>query len=170
MEMKLKERGQESNLMDFKLRDIVRKNDMDQGFLKPHSGIHAGVLSSQAGAALGSAIHIANNRNAMRSSSRNFNSVNQSMDAARLPSKQSNRSLSRFSVASRVSRYDDDTISTSRKRKNEIPKLKVDRLDTDYNSIVSSKVKKLPSISKSQVSSNKVPSHLRGGNFYIHKN
>ena len=76
MEMKLKERGQESNLMDFKLRDIVRKNDMDQGFLKPHSGIHAGVLSSQAGAALGSAIHIANNRNAMRSSSRNFNSVN----------------------------------------------------------------------------------------------
>ena len=74
--------------MDFKLRDIVRKNDIDQGFLKPHSGIHAGVLSSQAGAALGSAIHIANhNKNAMRSSSRNYDGVNQSMDAARLPSK-----------------------------------------------------------------------------------
>ena len=51
-----------------------------------------------------------------------------------------------------------------------MPKLKVDRLDTDYKSIVSSRVKKLPSISKSQVSSNKLPSHLRGGNFYIHKN
>ena len=166
--MKLKERGQESNLMDFKLREIVRKNDIDNGFLKPHSGIHAGVLSSQAGAALGSAIHIANHRN-MRSSSRNFNSVNQSMDAARLQSKQSNRSISRFSVASRVSRYDDDTISASRKRKNELPKLKVDRLDTDYNSIVSNRVKKLPSVSKSMVHNNKLPSHQRGNNFYIHK-
>jgi hypothetical protein len=46
MEMRLKERGQESNMMDFKLREIVRKNDIDSGFLKPHSGIHAGMLSS----------------------------------------------------------------------------------------------------------------------------
>jgi hypothetical protein len=51
-----------------------------------------------------------------------------------------------------------------------MPKLKVDRLDTDYNNIVTGQVKKLPSISKSMVSGNKLPSHLRGGNFYIHKN
>ena len=89
------------------------------------------------------------------------------MDAARLPSKQSNRSISRFSVASRASRYDDETISTSQKRKYDLPKLKVDRLDTNYNNIISGQVKKTSSVSKSMVSSNKLPTHLRGGNFYI---
>jgi predicted RNase H-like nuclease (RuvC/YqgF family) len=60
MELKYKEKAQESNLLDFKLRQMVRNNDIDAGFLKPHPGIHAGVLSSQAGAALGSAITLAN--------------------------------------------------------------------------------------------------------------
>lgn len=158
LEMKLKEKSQESNLMDFKLREIVRKNDIDMGFLKPHSGIHAGVLSSQAGAALGPSISLANQRSPQN--------INSSMDVARLQSKQSNRSMSRFSVASRVSKYDDETISTSQKRKYDLPKLKVDRNDTDYNKIITGQVK-VPSVSKSLVSSNKLPSHLRGGNFYI---
>jgi hypothetical protein len=86
MEMKLKEKTQESNLLDFKLRTMVRNNDLENGFLKPHSGIHAGVLSSQAGMALGATITLANQVN-MRKSTRNFDMVNQSMDAARLPSK-----------------------------------------------------------------------------------
>jgi hypothetical protein len=74
--------------------------------------------------------------------------------------------MSRFSVASRISRYDDETISTTRKRRYDLPKLKVDRLDTDYNNIIQGQIK-VPSISKSVVSSNKLPSHLRGSNFYI---
>ena len=52
MEMKMKEKAQENNLLDFKLRDMARNNDIENGFLKPHSGIHSGILSGVAGASI----------------------------------------------------------------------------------------------------------------------
>ena len=48
----MKEKTQENNLLDFKLRDMARNTEIDNGFLKPHSGIHLGLLSQNAGAAL----------------------------------------------------------------------------------------------------------------------
>ena len=39
IEQRLKEKNQENNLVDFKLRQVVR-NNQEIGFLKPHSGIH----------------------------------------------------------------------------------------------------------------------------------
>ena len=89
MELKLKEKSQESNLLDFKLRDMARNNDTELGFLKPHSGIHSGILSGHAGAALGPTISLINKHVTKNiSTSRDkYASVNQSMDAMRLPSK-----------------------------------------------------------------------------------
>lgn len=40
LEQKLKEKNQENNLMDFKLREMVRSNYDEPSYLKPHSGIH----------------------------------------------------------------------------------------------------------------------------------
>ena len=60
MELRLKEKSQESNLLDFKLRDMARNNETDLGFLKPHSGIHSGILSDPAGVALGPTISLMN--------------------------------------------------------------------------------------------------------------
>ena len=76
MELRLKERGQESNLLDFKLRDMARNNDTDLGFIKPHAGIHAGILSGHAGAALGPTISLANQAAFKNTSRGNFATVN----------------------------------------------------------------------------------------------
>lgn len=51
LELKLKEKNQENNLLDFKLRNFVR--NQDQSYLKPHSGIHNGILSQSANQVLG---------------------------------------------------------------------------------------------------------------------
>ena len=59
MEIKMKEKSQESNLLDFKLREMARISDM--GFIKPHAGIHQGLLSNEVGQVLGSTVSLANN-------------------------------------------------------------------------------------------------------------
>ena len=170
--------------MDFKLRDMARNNDTELGFLKPHKGIHSGILSDHAGAALGPTISLINKHASKNiSTSRdNFASVNQSMDAIRLPSKQSQRSrrsISKYSIASRESRFDEQTISISAKRKqNVLPKLNFNRKDTNYINLMNENLKvpsvagsKKSQISKSAVNSNapqhRLPSHLRGGNYYL---
>jgi len=72
LENKIKERTQESNLADFKLRDMARSNDIELGFIKPHAGIHSGILSTTAGEALGQAISLANQSIYKRSPHINF--------------------------------------------------------------------------------------------------
>jgi hypothetical protein len=62
MEVRIKEKNQESNLLDFKLRDMARHNETEVGFLKPHSGIHSGLLSGVAALPLAPAISLTNNR------------------------------------------------------------------------------------------------------------
>jgi len=91
-----------------------------------------------------------------------------------MTSKQSLRSYSRYSIASRVSRYDDDTISMSHKRvQSNLPKIHVDRRDTNYLSLLTENLKsasKKSNHSKSDVASNqfnRIPSHLRGANFHM---
>jgi hypothetical protein len=41
--MKFREKNQENNLLDFKLRNFIR--NQDSSYLKPNSGIHNGILS-----------------------------------------------------------------------------------------------------------------------------
>ena len=138
---------------------------MDAGFLKPHSGINQGILSSYAGAALIPTINLTNK------------SIYKSIEIpSRLQSKQSRRSYSRYSVASRVSHYEDGTISTRNKRKADLPKIGVDRLDTNYMSILTDNMKQTPAkksnVSRSVVNNNtnnnqyRMPSHLRGSSVY----
>jgi len=62
MELRLKEKNQESNLLDFKLRDMARHNETEVGFLKPHSGIHSGLLHGASALPLAAAIPLTNNR------------------------------------------------------------------------------------------------------------
>jgi len=45
VENRVKEKNQESNLIDFKLREMARNNDTELGFIKPHAGLHSGILS-----------------------------------------------------------------------------------------------------------------------------
>ena len=71
-ETKMKEKTQESNLADFKLREMARANDMELGFIKPHAGIHSGILSTTAGEALGQPIAFANQSTYKRSPHMNF--------------------------------------------------------------------------------------------------
>ena len=43
IETRLKEKNQENNLLDFKLRQFVRNNEQQSGragYIKPHSGMH----------------------------------------------------------------------------------------------------------------------------------
>lgn len=164
----MKEKNQESNLIDFKLREMARNNDMDAGFLKPHSGINQGILSSYAGAALIPTINLTNK------------SIYKSIEIPprlRGESKQSRRSFSRYSVASRVSHYEDGTISTRNKRQGgNLPKIGVDRLDTNYMNILTDNLKQTPAkksnVSRSVVNNNtnnnqaRMPSHLRGSSVY----
>jgi hypothetical protein len=51
LEIKLKEKNQENNLLDFKLRNFVRNKE--HSYLKPYSGIHHGILSQSANQTLG---------------------------------------------------------------------------------------------------------------------
>lgn len=181
LEQKLKEKNQENNLLDFKLRDMARSNDEGPGYLKPHPGIHQGILSSAAGQVLNQPISLANNY--LKS---NYGFLNSSVDMDGLTSRHSRRPVSRYSRASHMSNYDDDTISSANKRfKSNLPKIKADRNDTNYVAQVAQSLRQ-PSImsgskhkahiSKSAVSQNKsalndmgvglkgysrVPSHLR---------
>jgi len=118
MELRLKEKNQESNLLDFKLRDMARHNETEVGFLKPHSGIHSGLLSGAAALPLAPAISLTNNRhlrgmNTVVSQSHDIHSYRQQSRQSR----QSRRPTSRYSMASHVSRLDQDTISMSKKRR-----------------------------------------------------
>ena len=71
----------------------------------------------------------------------------QSLEADRLASRHSNRSRSRFSVMSKISNYDDETISSANKRlANYLPKLNADRQDTNYLEQVARSLKQ-PSVS-----------------------
>ena len=105
MEIKMKEKTQENNLLDFKLRDMARNTEIDNGFLKPHSGIHLGLLSQNAGAALPLSSQIAIEKSVRN---RGPSQISQSMDftSIRVPSLQSKRPGSRSSIASRASRFD----------------------------------------------------------------
>jgi len=60
----------------------------------------------------------------------------------RLASRHSKRSISRYSKASKISNYDDDTISSAKKRLGGyLPKLKADRQDTNYLAQVAKSLK-----------------------------
>ena len=144
---------------------MARNNDTDAGFLKPHSGINQGILSNHAGAALIPTINLTNK------------SIYRSIEVpSRLQSKQSRRSFSRYSVASRISNYEDGTISTRNKRKSSnLPKIGVDRLDSNYMNILTDNLKQTPAkksnVSRSVVNNNsnnqaRMPSHLRGNSVY----
>lgn len=134
LESRLKEKNQENNLLDFKLREMARNNDEQPGFLKPHSGIHQGILSQAAGQVLSQPISLANNYLTKSLQKSNYGFLNNSVDMERLTSRHSRRSISRYSRASHMSNYDDDTISSAnRKRfKSNLPKLNADRHDTNY--------------------------------------
>ena len=113
---------------------MARNAEEGPGYLKPHSGIHQGILTSAAGQVLNQPISLANNYVAKSLQKSNYGFLNSSLDMERLTSRQSRRSISRYSRVSHMSNYDDDTISSAnRKRlKSKLPKLKADRHDTDY--------------------------------------
>ena len=66
----------------------------------------------------------------------------QSLDADRLASRNSKRSHSKFSIVSKVSNFDDETISSANKRLGSIlPRLNADRQDTNYLDQVAKRLK-----------------------------
>ena len=152
LEARLKEKNQENNLLDFKLREVARNNDSQAGYLKPHSGIHQGILSQAAGQVLSQPISLANkvvNKSVQQSSYGKF--LNQSVDIERLTSRQSRRSISRYSRASHLSAYDDETIRSANKKRfrSNLPKINADRQDTNYIEHVAQSLKQ-PSIAGRQ--------------------
>lgn len=58
MEAKLKEKKQENNLLDFKLRDMARVNDSEVKFIRPHAGVHKGLLNNNLNLPLASTLFI----------------------------------------------------------------------------------------------------------------
>ena len=133
---------------------MARSNDIELGFIKPHAGIHSGILSATAGEALGQAISLANQSVYKRSPHMNF--LNQSMDEAE--TQRSYRPNSRYSRMSRHSRYDDDTVSVANKRMaGKLPRVSVDRQDLNYNKLITDtlSIGKKSNISKSAVEANK---------------
>ena len=139
---------------------MARNNDTELGFIKPHAGLHSGILGQHASAGLGSVLQHANKSIYKGSTHGGRNGIlSQSVDAGRPPSKQSHRSNRPYSRMSRasLSRYDDDTISIVNKRKiSNLPKL-VDKKDQNYINILTDSIsitKKSTNVSKSAVSNN----------------
>ena len=94
----MKEKQQENNLMDFKLREMAR-NEAVAGFIKPHSGVNLGMLNKELTTALGPTIKLVNSnakRNARGSGRHSIESMH------RIESRNSNRSFRSNRISSRL--------------------------------------------------------------------
>ena len=169
MEARLKEKKQENNLLDFKLRDMARVNDSEVKFIRPNAGVHKGLLNNNLNLPLAQTLF-------MQNKGRNQGAAAQSMDIKKLREEMK-------SQRSGTSRYSSNSRALMRLFEKEAPiqtKPRVETLqdtsfDLGHGSVESSlqtpvrvKSKPLGRVNLSQ-NFNKVPSHLRGANFYIRK-
>ena len=51
--MRIKEKNQENNLYDYKLREIARNGEAQGEYLKPHAGMNMGLLDENLKTVLG---------------------------------------------------------------------------------------------------------------------
>jgi hypothetical protein len=63
LETQLKEKGHESNLLDYKLRQMARDNYISNGFINPDIGVTCGILSQSAIKAVAQPIYLNSNNN-----------------------------------------------------------------------------------------------------------
>lgn len=141
MEQQIKEKNQENNLLDFKLRDIARINESNAGYIKPHAGIHSGILSKDLMPVVAPTLGLKSNRGGARN-----HVISQSLEVpvGRLGSRNSHRS----------------GISKMSNMTKQQPNLAFDNLKP---SLYSEK----NAASKSAVgANNKLPSHLRAGSLH----
>lgn len=150
LELKLKEKKQENNLLDYKLREMARINDSENKFIRPNGGLHNGLLSPVLKQHLGDALIPV-------SRGRRRHMVSQSYDVTGVPSRASNRTFkSRLTHHTRNDHLDQEV-----ERVNELNEGSERSIDTATIMIPSSMKQKITT------TASQLPSHQRGTEFYM---